>query len=61
MRELSDYTYQELYELMHNINPYKYPERVEQVTQEITFRKEKGEVPEQLIPEIDWEPLKFWK
>lgn len=61
MKDLSIYSYQELYDMMHHINPFKYQDRIEAVRQEIEVRKAKGEVPKRLVPEIDWEPLKFWK
>ena len=61
LRTLSEYNYQELFELLHNIDPFKYPARIESVRHELELRKERNEVPVRLIPEIDWEPLKFWK
>lgn len=47
--------------MLNHINPYKYPERIKDVEKEIALRKERGEVPQKLVPVIDWSPLKFWK
>ncbi len=61
MKDYSQYHYMELYDMLNHINPYKYPERIKEVEKEIEQRKELGEVPQQLVPTIDWSPLKFWK
>lgn len=61
MKDYSQYHYMELYDMLNHINPYKYPERIKEVEKEIELRKEKGEIPVRLVPEIDWSPLKFWK
>lgn len=61
MKDYSQYTYPELYDMLNHINPFKYQDKIEAVRKEIELRKEKGEVPEQLVPETDWTPLKFWK
>ena len=47
--------------MLNHINPFKYQDKIEDVRHEIEVRKANGEVPERLVPEIDWEPLKFWK
>ncbi len=61
MKDYSQYHYIELYDMLNHINPYKYPERIQEVEKEIELRKERGEIPQRLVPEIDWTPLKFWK
>lgn len=61
MKDLSPYSFSELYDMINHINPYKYPEKIEQVKNELEIRKERGEVPSQLVPNTNWEPLKFWK
>ncbi|MEQ9308284.1 MAG: hypothetical protein RLN90_02455 [Balneolaceae bacterium] len=61
MKDYSQYTYPELYDMLNHINPFKYQDKIESVRKEIELRKKIGEVPEQLVPETDWEPLKFWK
>ena len=61
MKDLSMYTYQELYDMLHHINPFKHQDKLEAVRVEIEVRKSKGEVPDRLVPKIDWAPLKFWK
>ncbi len=43
----------ELYDMLNHINPYDYPERIKEVEKEIELRKERGEVPTRLVPEID--------
>ena len=52
MKDYSKYTYTELYDMLNHINPYKYPERIAAVEGEISLRKERGEIPAELIPEI---------
>ena len=61
IKDLTQYTYLELYDMLNHINPYKYEDRLEAVRLEVEQRKLRGEVPKRLVPEIDWEPLKFWK
>lgn len=51
----------ELYDMLNHINPFDFPERVKAVEKELELRKQKGEIPKRLVPEIDWTPLKFWK
>ncbi|RNC83992.1 MAG: hypothetical protein ED557_09490 [Balneola sp.] len=52
MRDFSKYNYMELYDMLTHINPYKYPERITEVENELALRKQRGEVPDRLIPEI---------
>lgn len=61
MKDLSQYHYSELFDMVNHINPFKYPDRIEAVEKEIRMRKEQGKIPERLVPETDWTPLKFWK
>ncbi len=60
-KDYSQYSYMELYDMLNHINPYKYQDQIEELRKEIELRKERGEVPERLVPEIDWASLKFWK
>jgi hypothetical protein len=53
MKDLSQYHYSELYDMLNHINPFKHPDRIEAVEHEITLRKHNGEVPDRLIPEIN--------
>jgi|GEM_PF-4660112 len=53
MKDLSNYTYSDLYDMLTHIDPYKYADRVEAVRKELDSRKKRGEVPEQLIPKFD--------
>ena len=58
MKELQDYSNSELYGLLNHIDPYKYPERIQAIEEEIQSRKAKGEIPEQLVPDVDWSVFK---
>ena len=51
-KDLSAYTYTELYDMLNHINPYKYHSRIELVQIEIEKRKKSGEVPKRLVPQI---------
>ena len=59
-KDYSQYSYMELYDMLNHINPYKYQDQIEELRTEIELRKERGEVPERLVPQTNWEPLKFW-
>ncbi len=61
MKDLSSYTNSELYSLLDHLDYYVYPERVVAVEKEIERRKQNGEIPEQMVPDINWSDLKFWK
>lgn len=61
MKDLSSYNNSELYSLLDHLNYYKYPQQVSAVEKEILRRKENGEIPEQMVPAINWADLKFWK
>lgn len=61
MKDYSQYNYMELYDMLNHINPYKYQDKIAEVRKEIELRKKQGEVPQLLVPNINWEPLKFWK
>ena len=60
MKDYSQYNYMELYDMLNHINPYKYQDKIAEVRKEIELRKNRGEVPERFVPEINWAPLKFW-
>lgn len=61
MKDYSQYSYRELYDMLNHIDPFRFPDKIIQVEQELALRKENGEIPERLVPETDWFPLKFWK
>ena len=61
MKDYSQYHYMELYDMLNHIDPYEYPDRIKEVEKELELRKERGEIPTKLVPEIDWSPFKFWK
>ena len=50
MKDYSQYHYMELYDMLSHINPYKYPERIQEVEKEISLRKSLGKIPEELKP-----------
>ena len=50
MKDLSLYSYQELYDLVNHLDPFKYQDKIETVRQEIEARKERGELPIALLP-----------
>ena len=52
MKDYSQYTYTELYDMVHHINPFKYPEKIAEVNHQIELRKQAGEIPQLLIPKI---------
>jgi len=57
MKELTNYTYSDLYDMLSHIDEYKYPEMLEEVRIELESRKKNGEVPTNLVPEINWNDL----
>jgi hypothetical protein len=59
MKDLTNYTYVELYDMLTHINPYKYADRLEAVRKELDLRKEQGEVPTNLVPKTDWSVFRF--
>lgn len=50
MKDLAQYSYSELYDMLNHINPYKYQDRVNAVRLEIEKRKQAGEIPDRIIP-----------
>jgi hypothetical protein len=61
MKDLSSYTFTELYDMLHHVNEYKYPEKLQALREEIARRKEIGEVPTELVPKPDWSAFRFRK
>ena len=61
MKDLSNYTYTELYDMLAHIDPYKYADRIAAVRKELDARKDQGEIPTELIPKTDWSVFKFRK
>ena len=61
MKDLSNYTYSDLYDMLTHIDQYKYPELLEEVRMELDARKDSGEVPAELVPKIDWSVFRFRK
>ncbi len=61
MKDLSKYTYIELYDMLHHVNEFKYPEKIKALEEEIEHRKEIGEVPTELVPKPDWSAFRFRK
>ena len=53
MKDYSKYTYTELYDMVHHINPFKYPEKIAEVKHQIGLRKQAGEIPQLLVPKTD--------
>ncbi|MGB0347000.1 MAG: hypothetical protein ACPGGA_05915 [Balneolaceae bacterium] len=61
MKDLSNYTYSDLFDMLTHIDQYKYPELLNKVQQELDSRREKGEVPTEIVPKIDWSVFRFRK
>lgn len=61
MKDLSNYTYIELFDMLTHIDPYKYPDRLDEVEKELDLRKANGEVPTEVVPKIDWSVFRFRK
>jgi hypothetical protein len=59
--DFSEYSNAELYGMLNHLDPYKYPERVHNVEQEIERRLSEGEISQELIPSIDLKKLRFWR
>lgn len=53
MKDLSNYTYSDLYDMLTHIDPYKYADRVDAVKKELDSRKESGEVPDWVVPKFN--------
>lgn len=59
MKDYSKYSFNELYDMVNHINQFKYPEMIEEVRGQIAIRKQRGEIPDTIIPNIkltkrDW-------
>lgn len=50
MKDYSQYSYSELYGMLNHMNQFKYPDRVALLEQEIGQRVERGEIPNDLVP-----------
>ncbi len=61
MKDYSEYSNAELFEIENYLDPFKYENQIEEIRKEIDLRKNRGEISAKLVPTIDWEPLKFWK
>ncbi len=61
MKDLSNYTYSDLFDMLTHIDQYKYPDLLEEVRQELNRRKEQGEVPTEIVPKIDWTVFRLRK
>lgn len=59
MNDLSKYSYKELYGMLNYIDQFKYPDRLEAVSDELNTRKQRGDIPQELIPNIDWSVFRF--
>ena len=59
MNDLSKYSYKELYGMLNHIDQFKYPVRLEAVSDELNTRKQRGDIPQELIPNIDWSVFRF--
>ena len=59
MNDLSKYCYKELYGMLNHIGQFKYPDRLEAVSDELNTRKQRGDIPQELIPNIDWSVFRF--
>ena len=59
MNDLSVYSYKELYGTLHHIDQFKYPDRLEAVSDELNTRKQRGDAPHELIPNTDWSVFRF--
>ena len=59
MNDLSKYSYKELYGMLNHIDQFKYPDRLEAVSDELNTRKQRGDIPQELIPNIDWSVFRF--
>ena len=51
----------ELYGMINHMNQFEYQDKIAEIEKEISIRKEKGEIPEKIVPDIDWTSFKFWK
>ncbi len=61
MKDLSNYTYIELYDMLTHIDQYKFADRLHAVQKELDLRQEHGEIPTELVPKIDWSVFRFRK
>ena len=59
MNDFSVYSYKELYGTLHHIDQFKYPDRLEAVSDELNTRKQRGDAPHELISNTDWSVFRF--
>ncbi len=45
--------------MLNYIDQFKYPDRLEAVSDELNTRKQRGDIPQELIPNIDWSVFRF--
>lgn len=60
-KDVTQYSNNELYEVLNHIDRSKYPERVIELENEIDKRKANGSIPKHLVPEINWSEVHFEK
>ena len=61
MKDYSGYSNAELFGIENYLDCFKHQDKIEAVRKEINLRRDRGEITLQIVPTIDWEPLKFWK
>lgn len=58
-KPVTEYKNSELFEIINHIDREKYPERVLELEKEVEERKSRGDIPKDLVPEIDWSDINF--
>lgn len=60
-KPVTEYKNSELFEIINHIDRVKYSQRVLELEKEIKKRKVRGDIPKDLVPEIDWSDINFEK
>ena len=60
-KDVTQYSNNELYEILNYIDCSKFPKRVIELENEIEKRKSDGIIPEELTPNFDWSEIDFQK
>lgn len=60
-KPVTEYKNSELFEILNHIDQEKYPERILELEKEVEKRKAAGNIPKDLVPEIDWSDINFEK
>lgn len=60
-KPVTEYKNSELFEIINHIDRGKYPQRVLELEKEIEKEKARGDIPKDLVPEIDWSDISFEK